>query len=137
MSAGNLPDPAELRTLVARLRQESEVIRGEAEGSRDSVREQLAQSRAERDEALRGLARAARDGELGSPARRLARRVDDGETSWLDVLHERDASPEAAALRYEAAVSVSALVEELADQDPDLRRTTGRDQGGSSRGHQT
>lgn len=123
------PDAAELRTLVARLRQETEAIRLEAEATRDAVRAEAAQSRAERDQALSDLQRAARDGELGDAGRRLARRVDDGDARWVDVLHERDPSPEAAALRRDAASSVGRMVDELAAQDPDLARATGRDRG--------
>jgi hypothetical protein len=125
---GGLPDAAELRTLVARLRQETEAIRLEAEATRDAVRAEAAQSRAERDQALADLHRAARDGELGDVGRRLARRVDDGDARWVDVLHERDPSPEAAALRRDAASSIGRLVDELAQDDPALAHATGRDQ---------
>lgn len=126
---GRLPDAAELRTLVARLRQETEVIRVEAEATRDAVRAEAARGRAERDQALADLHRAARDGELGDVGRRLARRVDDGDARWVDVLHERDPSPEAAALRRDAASSIGRLVDELAQDDPALARATGRDRG--------
>lgn len=135
--AGRLPDAAELRTLVARLRQETEAIRVEAEATRDAVRAEATQGRAERDQALADLHRAARDGELGDVGRRLARRVDDGDARWVDVLHERDPSPEAAALRRDAASSIGRLVDELAQDDPALARATGRDwsddRGGSPR----
>lgn len=131
------PDPAELRTLVARLRQETEAIRAEAEATRDAVRAQAAQGRAERDQALDELHRAARAGTLGDVGRRLAQRVEDGSTRWLDVLHERDPSPEAASLRQHAGAAVGRLVDELAEDDADLARDTGRlrgpDQGGSPR----
>lgn len=122
-----LPDAAELRTLVARLRQETEVIRLEAEATRDAVRAEAAQGRAERDQALADLHRAARDGELGDVGRRLARRVDDGDARWVDVLHERDPSPEAAELRRDAATAIGRLVDDLAQDDPALARATGRD----------
>ncbi len=125
---GGLPDAAELRTLVARLRQETEAIRLEAEATRDAVRAEAAQSRSERDQALADLHRAARDGELGDVGRRLARRVDDGDSRWIDVLHERDPSPDAAAVRRDAATSIGRLVDELAQDDPALARATGRDQ---------
>lgn len=134
---GRLPDPAELRTVVARLRQETEAIRLEVEATRDAVRAEAAQGRAERDQALADLHRAARDGDLGDVGRRLARRVDDGDARWIDVLHERDPSPEAASLRRDAASSIGRLVDELAQEDPALARATGRDlsgdQGGSPR----
>ncbi len=126
---GGLPDPAELRTLVARLRQETEAIRVEAEATRDAVRAQAEQSRAERDRALAELQSAARGGELGEVGRRLAQRVEDGSTRWLDVLHERDPSPEAASLRRDAGTALGHLVDELAEDDRDLARATGRDQG--------
>ncbi len=124
-----LPDAAELRTLVARLRQETEAIRAEAEATRDAVRAQADQSRAERDQALAELQRAARSGDLGEAGRRLAQRVEDGSTRWVDVLHERDPSPEAASLRRDAGSAVGQLVDELAEDDLDLARATGRDQG--------
>lgn len=126
---GRLPDAAELRTLLARLRQETEAIRVEAEATRDAVRAEAAQGRAERVQALADLHRAARDGELGDVGRRLARRVDDGDARWVDVLHERDPSPEASALRRDAASSIGRLVDELAQDDPALARATGRDPG--------
>lgn len=137
MSTGatDLPDLSELRTLVARLRQETETIRTSMEEIGVSVRDQLQESREERDRALAGLAAAARAGELGDPGHRLARRIDDGETSWLAVLHERDPDPDAAALRRSAGTAVQSLVDRLAEQDPQLRRTTGRDEGGSPRDH--
>lgn len=126
---GGPPDATELRTLVARLRQEADAIRAEAQATRDAVRAQAAQGRAERDRALADLHRAARDGELGEVGLRLARRVDDGSTEWLDVLHERDPSPEAAAVRRDAGAAVGRLVDELAEDDADLARATGRDRG--------
>lgn len=128
---GGLPDAAELRTLVARLRQETEAIRTQAETTRDSVRAMAEQSRAERDQALADLHRAAREGRLGAAGRRIAERVEDGSSRWVDVLHERDPSPEAAAVRRDSGEAVDRLVDELAAQDPDLARLTGRDQGGS------
>lgn len=137
MGAGpeGAPSAAELRTLMARLRQETEAIRLEAEATRDAVRAEAARSRAERDQALSDLQRAARDGELGDVGRRLARRVDDGDARWVDVLHERDPSPEAAAIRRDAASAVGRMVDELAAQDAELARATGRgdetDRGGS------
>lgn len=127
------PDPAELRTVVARLRAESEAIRTSAEQMRDSARRRLAQSREERDRALAELARTARDGELGAPTQRLAQRVAADETSWLDVLHGRDQSGEASVVRDSAGASIASLVDELAAHDPDLARATGRDRRGSSR----
>ena len=134
---GGLQDVAALRTLVARLRQETEAIRLEAEATRDAVRAEAAQSRVERDQALAELHRAARDGELGDVGRRLARRVEDGSAQWVDVLHERDPTPDAAALRSDAASSLGRLVDELAQDDPALARATGRDhsedEGGSPR----
>lgn len=132
---GAIPDAAEVRTLVARLRQETEAIRAEAEATRDAVRAQAAQARAERDEALAELQRAAHDGDLGDVGRRLARRVEDGSARWIDVLHERDPSPEAVSLRRDAGTAVGHLVDALAEDDADLARATGRDerrpQGGS------
>lgn len=137
MSTGatDLPDLAELRTLVARLRQEAEALRTSVQEIGDSAREQLQQSREERDRALAGLAQAGRAGDLGDVGRRLSRRIDDGETSWLDVLHERDPRPDAAALRRSASIAVESLVDELVEHDPELRRMTGRDEGGSPRDH--
>ena len=41
---------------------------------------------------------------------------------------ERDPSPEAAALRRDAASSIGRLVDELAQDDPALAHATGRDQ---------
>lgn len=112
-----LPDPAELHTLVRRLREETETIRAEAEATHEAVRQQAEQRRSERDQALAALHRAAGDGELGETGRRLAQRVEQGRARWLDVLHERDPSPEAAALRRDAGAAVSALVDRLAAED--------------------
>ncbi|HXH78831.1 hypothetical protein [Nocardioides sp.] len=126
------PDLAWLRTALAGLRADAEEIRSTAAQIGDSARDQLEQSRQERDQALAELARAGRDGELGESGRRLARRVEHGETTWLDVLHERDPSPEAAALRRSTATAVGSLVEELAEQDPEVRHMTGRGGGSAS-----
>lgn len=127
----DLPDLAEMRTRLARLRQDTQVIRAEAEAARDAVRAQAEQSRAEREQALAALHRAARDGELGGAGRRLAERVAEGDARWVDVLHERDPSPDAASLRRDAGRAVGALVDRLAEDDPDLARRTGRHTGGS------
>lgn len=131
-----LPDLSEMRTRLARLRQDTQAIRAEAEAARDAVRAQAEQSRAERDQALAALHRAARNGELGGVGRRLAERVEEGDARWVDVLHERDPSPDAALLRRDTGRAVGDLVDRLSEDDPDLARRTGRE-GGSGRGQST
>lgn len=121
-----LPDVVEMRTLIARMKADTESIQTYANGVRDEAREQLSKSREERDKALADLSAAARNGELGDDGKRLARRVEAGETSWSDVLHGRDPSPEAVAVRASASRSLDERLDELAEDDPSMARLLGR-----------
>jgi len=72
--------------------------------------------RAESARRIQDLQAQARRGELGPDQERLQRRVDAGETSWRDIASGADDDPSAEAARVHLGASLSALREEL-EQD--------------------
>lgn len=73
--------------------------------------------RAESARRLADLQAQARRGELGPDQERLQRRVDAGETSWRDIASGVDQDPTAEAARAGLDQSLTALREELEDDD--------------------
>jgi uncharacterized protein (DUF3084 family) len=124
---------AELRTLVTRARDEAESVRRGAEIQRDALRGELEQARAEREEAQRAFRDAHRNGQLDPDARALARRLEDGETSWEAVAHGQDDHWTARVRRERVIGEVTEAVETMTLLDPefaaDLERVRERDRG--------
>lgn len=73
--------------------------------------------RAESARRIADLQAQARRGELGPDQERLQRRVDSGETSWRDIASGADHDPTAEAARAHLGSSLSALREELEDDE--------------------
>lgn len=73
--------------------------------------------RAESARRIADLQAQARRGELGPDQERLQRRVDAGETSWRDIASGADDDPTAEAARAHLGASLSALREELEDDE--------------------
>jgi hypothetical protein len=85
----------ELRSLATRLSAQRDAFKREAEERRRRFEAQ------------------ARRGELGADQQRIQRRVDAGETTWSDVAAGRDDDPSSQAARAHMQASLTALGEEL------------------------
>ncbi|HEU5038701.1 MAG TPA: hypothetical protein VFT70_16970 [Nocardioides sp.] len=112
---------AELRTVVARAREQAMQITLAARRVRAEMaplREQLRRQQEETDRAVRD---ALRNGELGPEQRALAERVVRGETTWHDVLTGADDHWTAVALREDVAADVEEVVAQLREADEDFR----------------
>ena len=70
---------AEMTAVTEDLRRESALMNAEVEAERAALR-------AERDRALDDYAELARDGGAGEAREELQRRIDEDETTWLDVM---------------------------------------------------
>lgn len=113
-------DLAELRTVVARAREQAHQLAREARAGRAALQAQRAQLRAEREK-LEGDARAAyRNGTLGHEERALMARIERGETTWTAVAHGTDDHWTAVGLRSAVGEQVEAEVEALRADDPEF-----------------
>lgn len=98
--------------------------RQQARDATASLRQLAAHLGAERDRfkaesgrRIQELQAQARRGELGPDQERLQRRVDAGETSWRDIASGVDDDPSAEAARAHLATSLTALREELENDE--------------------
>ncbi|MEO6512851.1 MAG: hypothetical protein ABIO16_17770 [Nocardioides sp.] len=73
--------------------------------------------RAQSDRRLQELQANARRGQLGPEQERLQRRVDAGETTWQDIASGADEDPSADVARVHLATHLTALREELEDDE--------------------
>lgn len=110
-------DLAELRTVVARAREQALQVSMAAKRARAGLQEEAARLREQREEAERGLREDVRRGEVDPDRRELAEQLDRGEVTWRDVL----TGAAGAELRAEVGAQVEATVEELRATDPSFR----------------
>lgn len=76
---------------------------------------------AESENSREDYERAARSGELGEERQELQRRLDNGETTWSEVVSGRDGHPSAVAVRSEITGSLRASIDRLEQEDPEFR----------------
>lgn len=98
--------------------------RRQARDATASLRELAAHLGAERDKfrahsarRVQELQAEARRGQLGPEQERLQRRVDSGETTWRDIASGADDDPSAEVARVHLATHLTALREELEDDE--------------------
>ena len=115
-------DLAELRTVVARAREQALQLTREARAGRAALQEQRAQLRAERERLEREALAAYRNGTLGHQERALVERIDRGETTWRAVAAGTDDHWTAAAVRESVGEQVEEQVEQLRAENPDFLR---------------
>lgn len=115
-------DLTELRTVVARAREQALRLAREARAGRAALQEQRAQLRAERQRLERDALAAYRNGTLGHQERALVQRIDRGETTWSAVAAGTDDHWTATALREAVGEQVEEQVEQMREDDPDFVR---------------
>ncbi|GAA2155078.1 hypothetical protein GCM10009844_41780 [Nocardioides koreensis] len=122
MTRAGEADLTELRTVVARAREQALRLTREAQAGRAALQEQRAQLRAERQRLERDALAAYRNGTLGHQERALVQRIDRGETTWRAVAAGTDDHWTAAALREAVGEQVEEQVEQMREADPDFLR---------------
>ena len=104
---------AEMQAVTEDLRRESALMNAEVDAERAALR-------AERDRALDDYAELARDGGAGEAREELQRRIDEDETTWLDVMSGVDTHWSAEEVRAEIVGDARAEVDEIERSEPDL-----------------
>lgn len=113
-------DLAELRTVVARAREQAHEVAREARAGRAALAEARAQVRAQREALEREARSALRHGTLGHEERALMERIDRGETTWEAVSHGTDDHWTARGLRERVGEQVEDVLQDLRE-DPEFR----------------
>lgn len=93
----------------------------EATAALETIRDEA--RAAESENSREEYERAARRGELGPEREELQRRIDDGLTTWRDVVSGADTHPSAVAVRAEITGSLRAAVDRLEEEDPEFRES--------------
>lgn len=113
-------DLAELRTVVARAREQAFRVTREAQAGRAALAEARDRAREQREGLEREALAALRNGTLGHEDRALMERIDRGDTTWQAVSHGTDDHWTARGLRDRVGEQVEDLLGELRE-DPDFR----------------
>ena len=113
LRAGMAEAMADLQQVTAELREQSSTFLAEVEQER-------ARLRADRERPAADYADQARDGGAGEARRELQERIDEGETSWRDVLSGADDHWSARDVRAELVGDARAEIDALEESDPEL-----------------
>lgn len=111
---------AELRTVVARLREETAAFRDRMERTKADLQPQAERARADREQAMADLRHAYDNNQLPAEERALVRRVTDGETAWRAVFTGEDDHWTAVDYRERFGQAFAAGVERLIDENEEL-----------------
>jgi hypothetical protein len=113
-------DMAELRTTVARVRAETAAFRERMERARAELAPRVERARADREVAMEELRHEFRNGQVPAEDRALVQRVLDGETTWRAVYSGEDDHWTAVQHRERFGAELTAGVERLVEDDPDV-----------------
>jgi hypothetical protein len=112
---------AELRTIVARAREQAMATTSAMRRARAALAPMREQLERERAVAHQDLRNALRNGDLAAEQRALVERLTRGETTWREVLMGGDDHWSATALRDQLATGLGEVVERLREQDDEFR----------------
>lgn len=111
---------ATMAEAMAELQDATDALRAESATFLAEVERERADLRARREHAEADYADQARDGRAGDARRQLQERVDDGETTWRDVLSGADDHWTAREVRSELVTDARAEVDAIEESDPEL-----------------
>lgn len=114
-------DLAELRTVVARAREQAQALTREAKAGRAALQQQRDQLRAQRLKLEAEARTAYRTNQLGPEERALMQRIDRGETTWQAVASGADDHWTASRVRDDLGRQIEVQLEELRRDDPEFR----------------
>lgn len=120
--AGHDVDLAELRTIVARAREQALQIARTAQAARAQLQPERDQLRRQREQVQQELRDAHRLHQLGPEQRALMDRIERGETSWRAVASGQDDHWSAVGFRESFGERLEQLVEEMREEDPEFRQ---------------
>lgn len=114
-----MPRNPEIRAAREASRRETAELVAGLHQARDELRTQRDALRREKREREDEVARARRNGEQGPDLQAVQRRIDNGETTWDDVVSGRDDAPSSVRVRATVHRNLDRLAEEVAE-DPEL-----------------
>jgi type IV secretory pathway VirJ component len=114
-------DLAELRTVVARAREQALALTREAKAGRAALQQQRDQLRTQRLKLEAEARTAYRADQLGHEERALMQRIERGETTWQAVASGADDHWTASRVREAVGEQVEVELEELRRDDPEFR----------------
>lgn len=113
-------DMAELRTMVARLRNDNAAFRDRMERAKADLQPRVERARADREQAMAELRDDYNNGQVPAEDRALIRRIMQGETTWRAVFTGEDDHWTAVDYRERFGGELAAGVDELVQGDEEL-----------------
>jgi hypothetical protein len=111
---------AEMRLALAEMEQAADELRSQSASLLAEVEVERQQLREARERATQEYAEQARDGEAGAAREELQDRIDQGETTWREVLSGEDQHWSAVEVRDEIVGDARAEVDRVEREDPEM-----------------